>query len=338
MTHRINSSAISERELRSSSPQVRCVRLTDTQSAVLAQFDLNARASVEEVAAALGFSSRTVRYAFERLKQLLDLRPCCWTNPYLMGETPYRIFFTLNAAHSGRRASFLEFLVTIPEIHWVGTLIGQYQVGLHLRASSFEQLRRILDKIDRAFGDMIVQKEYAIISELTFLSTSPIRHRRIKSPRITFRATSEQVKLDKVDHAIIEVLRARPLSSLHEMGRDLKLPSSTVAYRLKNLIDKQVILGFFYSHDERGYGLESYLLLVSVEGLGGKVAEKLRLFASEHPQVLMFTSCVGRWDFEFEVVVSDVRELQLIVNDIHMAAKGTVRDILIHAWGDDLKG
>jgi hypothetical protein len=52
----------------------------------------------------------------------------------------------------------------------------------------------------------------------------------------------------------------------------------------------------------------------------------------------MFTSCVGRWDFEFEVVVSDVRELQLIVNDIHMAAKGTVRDILIHAWGDDLKG
>jgi hypothetical protein len=52
----------------------------------------------------------------------------------------------------------------------------------------------------------------------------------------------------------------------------------------------------------------------------------------------MFTSYTGRWDYEFEVVVADVRELQAIVDDIHSAAAGSVRDVLIHAWGDDLKG
>jgi hypothetical protein len=52
----------------------------------------------------------------------------------------------------------------------------------------------------------------------------------------------------------------------------------------------------------------------------------------------MFTACTGRWDFEFEVVVSDVRELQAIVDELHSVAGGAVRDILIHAWGEDLKG
>ena len=220
----------------------------------------------------------------------------------------------------------------------MGTLIGYYQIGLQLRASSFEQLRRVLDSIDQAFGAIIVQKEYAIISELTFLSTNPVRQKRVKTPKMSFRATSDQVKLDEVDRAILTVLRERPLTPLSELGRALKMPTNTVTYRFKNLVDKQVILGFFYSHDERRYGFESYLLLVSVMGLGTKAIEQLRIFALQHSQIIMFTACTGRWDFEFEVVVSDVRELQRIVDGIHTAAQGAVRDVLIHAWGHDFKG
>jgi DNA-binding Lrp family transcriptional regulator len=255
-----------------------------------------------------------------------------------MGETPYRIFFTVHPGTDRRFASFIDFLAQIPEVHWVGTLIGYYQIGLQLRASSFEQLRHVLDSIDQAFGAIIVQKEYAIISELTFLSTNPVRQKRVKTPKMSFRATSDQVKLDEVDRAILTVLRERPLTPLSELGRALKMPTNTVTYRFKNLVDKQVILGFFYSHDERRYGFESYLLLVSVMGLGTKAIEQLRIFALQHSQIIMFTTCTGRWDFEFEVVVSDVRELQRIVDGIHTAAQGAVRDVLIHAWGHDFKG
>jgi DNA-binding Lrp family transcriptional regulator len=316
----------------------RRVRLTAVQTDVLGHIDLDARASVEEISTAAGLSSRTVRHTIERLKKLLYLSPCCWTDPYLMGETPYRIFLTIHPGTERRHASFLDFLTKIPEVHWVGTLIGYYQVGLQLRASNFEQLRRVLDSIDQSFGSMIVQKEYGIISELTFLSASPIRQKRIKTPKITFRASSTQLRLDDVDRGILEILRDRPLAPLSEVGRTLKMPTNTVAYRFKNLLDKQVILGFFFSHDERSYGLESYLILVSVVGLGSKTAEQLRRFAHEHPQVLMFTACTGRWDFEFEVVVSEVGELQRIVDGIHAAAQGEVRDILVHAWGYDFKG
>jgi DNA-binding Lrp family transcriptional regulator len=338
MSHRANKSFLTEQSDHDHLAERHRIRLTDTQRAVLAQIDLDARASVEEIALASGLSPRTVRHTAERLKDLLDLTPCCWTDPYLMGETPYRIFFTIHAASDQQLNSFLEFLAKIPQVHWVGTLIGYYQVGLQLRASSFEQLRATLDLIDDAFGSLIVQKEYGIISELTFLSTSPIREKRIKNPKISFTATSEQVKLDEVDRAFLSLLRERPVAALSELGRALKMPTTTIAYRFKNLVNKRVILGFFYSHDERRYGFESYLLLVSVVGLGRKVVEQFRLFALRHPQILMFTACTGRWDFEFEVVVSDVRELQRIVNEIHGATKGSVRDILIHAWGRDVKG
>jgi DNA-binding Lrp family transcriptional regulator len=255
-----------------------------------------------------------------------------------MGETPYRIFFSIHAGGNKRLNAFLDFLIKIPEVHWVGTLIGYYQVGLHLRASTFEQLRAILDSIDDAFGEMIIQKEYAIISELTFLPTSLITQRRGRQTRISFRASSKRVDLDAADRKLLAHLQEHPLASLSQISRSLGIPTTTLAYRFKNLTHKRVILGFFYSHDERGYGYESYLLLVSVVGLGSKTAEHFRHFASQHPRILMFTACTGRWDFEFEVVVSDVRELQAIVDELHSVAGGAVRDILIHAWGEDLKG
>lgn len=322
----------------SSTSETARLRLTETQQAVLSEVDLDARATVEAIASATELRPSTVRHTLERLKSMLDLRPCCWTDPYRMGETPYRVFFSIHAGGNDRLRAFLEFLTGIPEIHWVGTLIGHYQVGLHLRASSVGQLRGILDTIDESFGHMIVQKEYGIISELTFLPHSPLRDKKVKQPKISFRATSDTVTLDEIDRVILRLLQERPLAPLSELGRSLGMPTTTVAYRFNNMVRKQVILGFFYSHDERAYGFESYLLLVSVVGLGSKVGERFRQFARKHPQILMFTSCTGRWDFEFEVVVSDVRDLQVIVDDLHAAADGAVRDVLIHAWGHDLKG
>jgi DNA-binding Lrp family transcriptional regulator len=313
-------------------------KLTDTQRIVLAQVDLDARASIENVATACGLRQSTVRHTLERLKTMLDLRPCCWTDPYKMGETPYRILFSVHAGSPQRLRALLKYLVEIPQIHWVGTLIGYYQVGLHLRASSFDRLRSILDMIDRQFGEMIVQKEYSIISELTFLPYSPVREKGLKKPKISFCASTDEVSLDELDRTLIHQLQTNPLAPISQLGRTLGIAATTLAYRFNNLVRSGVILGFFYSHDERGYGLESYLILVSVVGLGGRLTEALRNLATKDPRFLMFTSCTGRWDFEFEVVVSDVRELQAIVDDIHSVAAGSVRDVLIHAWGDDLKG
>ncbi len=338
MSHRNNPAATFQLGPHPTRTEARSIRLTEIQRAVLAQIDLDARASVEEIASAADLKPSTVRHAIERLKDLLVLRPCCWTDPYLMGETPYRIFFSIHAGSNKRLNSFLNFLVKIPEIHWVGTLIGYYQVGLHLRASSYEQLRSILDTIDESFGDMIIQKEYGIIAELTFLPTSLIPQSRLKQQRISFRAVSERVTLDAADRRLLAHLQEHPLAPLSQISRSLGMPTTTLAYRFKNLIRNRIILGFFYSHDERGYGYESYLLLVSVVGLGSKLAERFRHFSAEHPQIVMFTSSTGRWDFEFEVVLSDVRQLQGIVDDLHSIAGGAVRDILIHAWGEDLKG
>jgi DNA-binding Lrp family transcriptional regulator len=313
-------------------------KLTDTQHIVLAQVDLDARASVENVATACGLRQSTVRNTLARLKEILDLRPCCWTDPYKMAETPYRIFFSVHAGSRQRLRALLKYLVEIQQIHWVGTLIGYYQIGLHLRASSFNQLRSILDMIDRQFGEMIVQKEYSIISELTFLPFSPLRERGFKKPKISFRASTDQVSLDKLDRTLIYQLQVNPLAPISQLGRTLGVASNTLSYRFNNLVRSGVILGFFYSHDERAYGLESYLILVSVVGLGGRLTEALGNLAAKDSRFLMFTSYTGRWDYEFEVVVADVRELQAIVDDIHSAAAGSVRDVLIHAWGDDLKG
>lgn len=314
------------------------ISLSEVQKKVLAVIDLDARASVAEIAKEIKVATHTVRSAIHRLQSLCELSPVCWIDPYRTNQVPYRMFISVHSRSSREIDKLISFLVQLPEVHWVGSLVGSYQIGLHIRAGAVHELERLLSKVDEKFGEVIVQREYSVITELTFYAVSPVTERGKKRPDISLAADNSPVKLDELDNSILHILREKPLAPISEVARSVGHPSNTIHYRINRLIEERVILGFFYSHNLRVYGLSRYFVLVSVTGLGMTLRERFRGLALSSPHIVMLTTAIGRWNIELEVIARDVVELQQIISLIHTSAEGRVRDILIHSWEKDFKG
>jgi DNA-binding Lrp family transcriptional regulator len=118
---------------------------------------------------------------------------------------------------------------------------------------------------------------------------------------------SEKLKMDKVDYAILNILQEDCRTSLEEIARRVKIPKSTVYYRVKKLEERGVIEGYYAKINAAKLGKE-YIAVILVRakygpGYHGRVGKKI----AEIPGVWAVYFVLG--DIDFVVMVrADGRE------------------------------
>ena len=313
-------------------------KLSAVQKRVLAEITWDARASVEDVARRLSVRPHTVRYAIEQLHSALRLNPFCLTDPFRRGQTPYRFFFSINSADQARRKKMIEYLKSLPEVHWLYELYGQYQFLLSLRTTSMSHLSVVLKDFDATFGDLVTTRSVSMMPRVT--AFVPWLAHSGSGPRMTFEYSDDAapVELDATDQKIIALVSAKPLASLRELARVCGIPASTLDYRLDKLVKSRVIVGFFYGYESRLTSGASFLVLVKFHGLGGGMYERFVQFGRNDPRVSRLSRFIGEWDMEMEVVLDDLHDIKDMVHELHKVGGGVVREIVTHSFGEELKG
>ncbi|MEM2404236.1 MAG: AsnC family transcriptional regulator, partial [Candidatus Methanomethylicia archaeon] len=93
--------------------------------------------------------------------------------------------------------------------------------------------------------------------------------------------TAEKVKIDEIDYAILNILQEDCRTPLEEIARKIKIPKSTVHYRIKKLEERKIIEGYYAKIDAAKLGKE-YIAVILVrakygpgyhEKVGRKIAE-----------------------------------------------------------------
>jgi DNA-binding Lrp family transcriptional regulator len=308
--------------------------LNPIQQRVLAEITLDCRCSVREVAKKLKVKTHTVRYAIEQLNATLKMEPFCFTNPFSMGLTTFRIYFSANTADKRKVTQMLEHIRSLPEMGWLYSLHGTYQFGMSLRVPNMQALNRILVDFDAKFGDLVINKCISTLARFAYYQ--PALAHLGSGPRSVFEYTSddELVVLDATDLKLLTAIKGNAAAPVRELAQVSGLPSSTVAYRLDRLVKNRVILGFAYTYEDF-LGSASFLIQVAIRGLGGRTIERLFDFARGHPRVNWAAKTIGVWDFEMEVALNGGAELEAIVGHIYRFGEGQVREVITHTWGAD---
>ena len=300
---------------------------------MLAEITWDARASVEDVARRLGLRSHLVRSAISRLAEMVEYLPLCWTNPYLLGDTPNRVFLSLDCSKAKRRAALLKRLEELPQVTWMTGLMGRYQLGLAVRAGGQKELHDLFLELDRDFGDIVLERHISAILQLSqfvpwLAHIGPGRRRCWQ-----YQVARPHPGIDEVDRRLLDILRQDPLASVAAVGKAAGVPASTVGYRLGQLQSSGVIIGFALSYDERRIGGEGFVLSVATNGLGGSGFDDFFSLAQRHANVCWIARMLGKWEVELGVVVYDVDELDMLMRDLYEAGQGSVRDVSVHSIG-----
>lgn len=309
------------------------MKLSPIQQKVLAHIAWNGRISPEDLAKRLGIRAHTARYTIQQLKQILNLRAYCFTDPFKIGLVPYRALFSVNSADQALYKKMVRYLQTCPEVSWFHELHGHYQFLMAIRVSGTQRLDAFMYEFDKQFGEIIVSRTLAEMLRTTYFM--PWRAHSGKGPRehFEYRHDSEKVAIDSLDMKMLECLKNAPLVSQREISRIIGVPASTVSFRFEKLVSSRVILGFGCDYDPRAAGSEHYLILIKLQGLGGGLYEKFFEFASYHPRIARVTRMIGEWDLEMELELDDSLQLNEVIHQLYSHGAGCVRRVLAHTWG-----
>lgn len=144
------------------------------------------------------------------------------------------------------------------------------------------------------------------------------------------------LKLDKTNLRILEILAQNCRVSHATICRSLRISKDTVAYRIRQLEQAEVIKSYVLFCDVRKLGLTRYHLLIQFESSSLPSNESMMLLA-KHPFVMWVNSFIGRFDLQIIVDAHNTFHLERIRTEISKICKIKIKNISVLAHLYDLE-
>lgn len=106
------------------------------------------------------------------------------------------------------------------------------------------------------------------------------------------------MSLDKIDYKILWNLDYNARMSLSELASNTNLSKQNLNYRIKKLINENVLLGFMSVIDIHHLGYLTYRIYFRFKNVDAKKEEEIINYFKNHNHVLWFVSTSGSWDLE----------------------------------------
>ncbi|MFH1224599.1 MAG: Lrp/AsnC family transcriptional regulator [Candidatus Diapherotrites archaeon] len=120
----------------------------------------------------------------------------------------------------------------------------------------------------------------------------------------------KELGLDSRDRKIMYELDVNARQSSAQIAKKLRLDKAVVNYRIKKLLDAEVILGFYTIIDTTKLGYEGYRLYLKFQNLDAKKEGEITSFIVKSPLTWWVGSIDGNWDMGVLLWVRNVYELK----------------------------
>jgi len=296
---------------------------------VLYWIEMNAAASIPSIARSLKLREGLVRYQISLLKDRGILkRKRTFINSSVLGYSNYVVYFSLG--FGGNQEKFLSSLSSHPQVWWMAEIGGNYQYAVSMSALSIHEIIEAFEKITDKHNVCITKKEISIRIGVDRFSRKYLVHNPKNIRTFHLGKTSDEIVVDQIDKKVLRTLSYRDEMSQRELAQKENIPLATFERRLKNLEINGIIQGYFYETDLSSLGVQQYVFLLETKGFSKEFADKIYDFSQKHSLVRKLVSCVGRWDYELEINITNYSEIKLFRNDLCSNFDNEIADISMY--------
>lgn len=301
--------------------------LTPNERIVAFAAQFRARASVSELSTATGLRAHTVRYALDRLLERKILQPYSFIDIEGIGYTAYNLLCALSSHRQSVRLGFERALVQHQNVSSVYRIGGDYHYRILILAKSSRELLETTDRLVGASGDTVFDRSFVIRCGAWLFSRKYLHPKGRPAAPLEVASRSSSRALDPIDFQILQLVGQEGGWQLSGIASKLKVPISTVEYRIRKLQKDGVIKGWVYSVEAGAIGMFSYRLHVEMRQVDPATARALYSFCAKHLDVFSLTRCIGSWDYEIAIEVETQEQVTEIVQSLYESLSATVRSI-----------
>jgi DNA-binding Lrp family transcriptional regulator len=207
-------------------------------------------------------------------------------------------------------ARAVRFIAGHSRVGWLAELHGSFSIGVALAVTYPKQADAFLKELVSESGVRVYKKSFAFRLSLMDCPRHYLGRRTVSRATHCIEDGVEAVSIDSIDVDILRALTAYPDSSIRELGARVGIPHTTVDLRLRKLRASRVLLGHSTHVSLEKLGRQLHKLLVFTRAKSEKVSQEMKRFAVNHPLVSHYIENVGEWDFEFNVEVESLAQLQ----------------------------
>jgi DNA-binding Lrp family transcriptional regulator len=301
------------------------VRLDALDKKLLYELDSDSRQSLSQLAKRLREGRDRVSYRVERLVREGVIRQFTVTiNPYRLGYTLYKTYLKVSKQR-GRYESLIKLLGAHPRVYWIADCDGRWDLIFATFARSPFEFFEIQNKILQSCSDIIISFTNLTLVNVWMHRKSYLAAREV-SPFLIGGPPSAY-SLEESDWDILRLLSEDARMSFTDIARKLSVPESTIRYRLENLEESGLVVGYRVELALSRLGMmffkaQLYLATYELDDL-----KKLRAYCGKQPNITYFIEQIGDSPVELELEVSGYEQFTEIINDLRATFPTMIRNV-----------
>lgn len=315
--------------LRPSSSTTEITQLTQRERDIFSLVEFNVETPAAAVARKLKMPVASVHYTLRRLLENEILRPRCFINSCRLGLLDIGFYFSLSEQSKRGRENLISRFKQHPSVAYIGSVLGDFQYVAVLMCRDLNHFSSLITELTGSHDNVVSDKQIVPRLSATRFARKYLspRHATLQSMRL--KADGEPATLDETDTRIVWALGNRPYESLRELARFLGLPLATVDRRVKKLREQGIIQGLFYDLNVDKIGVQSFRVLISIQGLSCSIRKEIAQVCAKHPLVTYMIEVLGSWDLEIGIETFDPRQVSSVVEELHTQSGGKISGVRV---------
>jgi len=303
------------------------VKLDLKDRKILYELDLNCRQSNAQIGKKVGLGRDVVGYRIKKLEEdgvIINY----WANidTFRLGYDVFRIYINFRDVTPEKKKEIIDYFVNYKNSWVVASIKSEIDLDVVVWVKNIYEFYNfwdnILDKYEEFFDKFYISIYIqANVYRKSFLlpEIDDTGNREIHKVLCGV----DSIKIDDIDYKLLNELAVNARSPLIELAEKLNISSQSVNYKIKSLIENDIINAFRVNIDYDKFGLKNYKIDIYLKD--HKKKKPILDYLSKNPKLEFMNLAIGWSDLEPEFVVTNIDEILRILDDINNKFSGAIK-------------
>jgi DNA-binding Lrp family transcriptional regulator len=304
-------------------------KLDQKDRKILYELDVDSRQPNSELARKAGISKQVAGFRIKRLmKERLVSSFFTVIDISRLGFTIHKNFLRLQNLNREKESELIAFLKGNPNVVWLASCDGKYDLAFGTWARDMEYLDRTLMELNRRFGEFVSERQIATIirGEYFFRDYLISKKEPSASRKSFFGAVPMRAGLDRDDWKILLELGRDARAGIASIAGKAGMSADAVSRRIRKLEKSGVIRHYNIVPNESAYPFLHYKILIGLRNVSEERELALAEYCRINPNIVYIVKALGPWEFEIDMEVESAEQLRSIMMDIKTRFQDIIKD------------
>ncbi|MBR9704477.1 Lrp/AsnC family transcriptional regulator [Candidatus Pacearchaeota archaeon] len=290
-------------------PKTIKVKLDIKDKKILSILSQNARIPLTQLSKKVSLSRDAINYRIKNYEKngiIQGYRTIVDMSKF--GYKQNHLFIKLNNPAKEVEQRIINKIIKHPFVRAIIKFSGNYDFEIAFISKDIDDLDNVLTKIISDCSGSLQDYELLTISKNFVAKTLPKNFSDYKLETTNKKKIDN--KINKKDIKILKILSEDATIPLYKIADKVKLSADAVAYRIRNMINNDIIIKFIPIINYTTLDYNLHTILLNICGLDEKKEKILREFLSSNNNTLWAVKAIGRYNVLIYLLVKNIDDLQ----------------------------